>query len=129
MLGGLATQASRRTQMKLHGNAALSLNKRKLLARRVVEEGWSLTSAAAAAEVSVPTTRKRARRYRAERQAGPLDRPSAARRGPKGATVLRPASWLCPPRPGQADPNRHKEAGEDRPQGGRPQGHRQEAQQ
>ena len=28
--------------MKLHGNAALSLNKRKLLAGRVVEEGWSL---------------------------------------------------------------------------------------
>src|ERR1044072_7699235 len=80
MLGGLATQASRRTQMKLHGNAALSLNKRKLLARRVVEEGWSLTSAAAAAEVSVPTTRKWARRYRAEGQAGLLDRPSAARR-------------------------------------------------
>jgi transposase InsO family protein len=66
--------------MKLHGNAALSLNKRKLLARRVVEEGWSLTSAAAAAEVSVPTARKWAHRYRAEGKVGLLDRPSAARR-------------------------------------------------
>jgi len=66
--------------MKLHGNAALSLNKRKLLAGRVVEEGWSLTSAAAAAEVSVPTARKWARRYSAEGEAGLLDRPSAARR-------------------------------------------------
>jgi len=66
--------------MKLHGNAALSLNKRRLLAGRVVEEGWSLTSAAAAAEVSVPTARKWARRYRAEGEAGLLDRPSAARR-------------------------------------------------
>ncbi len=66
--------------MKLHGNAALSLNKRKLLAGRVVEEGWSLTSAAAAAEVSVPTARKWARRYRAEGEAGLLDRPSAAQR-------------------------------------------------
>jgi transposase InsO family protein len=64
--------------MKLHGNAALSLNKRKLLARRIVEEGWSLTSAAAAAEVSEPTARKWARRYRAEGEAGLLDRPSAA---------------------------------------------------
>jgi transposase InsO family protein len=66
--------------MKLHGNAALSLNKRKLLAERVVEEGWSLTSAAAAAEVSVPTARKWARRYREEGEAGLFDRPSAARR-------------------------------------------------
>jgi transposase InsO family protein len=66
--------------MKLHGNAALSLNKRKLLAKRVVEEGWSLTSAAAAAEVSVPTARKWARRYRAEGEAGMLDRPSVAHR-------------------------------------------------
>jgi len=64
--------------MKLHGNAALSLNKRRLLVGRVVEEGWSLTSAAAAAEVSVPTARKWARRYRAEGEAGLLDRPSAA---------------------------------------------------
>ena len=32
--------------MKLHGNAALSLKKRKLLVTRVVEEGWSLTEAA-----------------------------------------------------------------------------------
>jgi leucine-zipper of insertion element IS481 len=38
--------------MRLHGNAALSLKKRQLLAGRVVEEGWSLTQAAAAAEVS-----------------------------------------------------------------------------
>jgi transposase InsO family protein len=66
--------------MKLHGNAALSLNKRKLLAGRVVEEDWSLTSAAAAAEVSVPTARKWACRYRAEGEVGLLDRPSAARR-------------------------------------------------
>jgi len=41
--------------MELHANAALSLNKRRQLARRVVEEGWSLT----------------------EGEAGLLDRPSA----------------------------------------------------
>jgi transposase InsO family protein len=66
--------------MKLHGNAALSLNQRRRLARRVVEEDWSLTSAAAAAEVSGPTARKWVERYRAEGEAGLLDRPSAARR-------------------------------------------------
>ena len=66
--------------MKLHGNAALSLNQRRRLAERVVEERWSLTSAAAAAEVSEPTARKWVRRYRAEGEAGLLDRPSAALR-------------------------------------------------
>ena len=44
--------------MELHANAALSLNKRRLLAGRVVEEGWSLCEAAAAAEVSERTAGK-----------------------------------------------------------------------
>jgi transposase InsO family protein len=64
--------------MRLHANAALSLKKRELLAQRVVGEGWSLTKAAAAAEVSEPTARKWAKRYRSEGQAGLFDRPSAA---------------------------------------------------
>ena len=64
--------------MKLHGNAALSLNKRRRLVHRVIDEGWSLTKAAAAAEVSEPTARKWVRRYLAEGEAGLLDRPSAA---------------------------------------------------
>ena len=64
--------------MKLHANAALSLKKRELLVQRVVEEGWSLTKAAEAAEVSEPTARKWAQRYRAEGESGLLDRPSAA---------------------------------------------------
>ena len=38
--------------MQLHANAALSLNQRRRMCRRVVEEGWSLTKAAEAAEVS-----------------------------------------------------------------------------
>ena len=50
--------------MKLHANAALSLKKRELLVQRVVEEGWSLTKAALAAEVSEPTARKWSQRYR-----------------------------------------------------------------
>jgi len=65
--------------MKLHANAALSLKGRRLLARRIVEEGWSLTSAAAAAEVSERTAGKWASRYRSEGEAGLLDRSSAPR--------------------------------------------------
>ena len=63
--------------MKLHGNAALSLNKRRLLCRRVVEDECSLTEAARAAEVSERTASKWVRRFRAEGEAGLLDRSSA----------------------------------------------------
>jgi transposase InsO family protein/transposase len=63
--------------MDLHANAALSLNKRRLLARRVVEEQWTVTQAAVAAEVSVRCARKWVGRYRAEGELGLLDHSSA----------------------------------------------------
>ena len=44
--------------MKLHANAALSLKQRRRMARRVVDEGWSLRKAAEAAEVSERTCSK-----------------------------------------------------------------------
>jgi len=65
--------------MKLHANAALSLNKRRVLVGRVVEDGWTLTEAAMAAEVSVRCARKWVGRYLAEGEAGLLDRSSAPR--------------------------------------------------
>jgi hypothetical protein len=43
--------------MNLHANAALSLNKRRDLCRRVVDELWTVTQAAEAAEVSVRCAR------------------------------------------------------------------------
>jgi transposase InsO family protein len=63
--------------MELHANAALSLNKRRLLAKRVVEERWTVTEAAAAAEVSVRCARKWIGRYRLEGELGLRDRSSA----------------------------------------------------
>src|SRR5512133_4230474 len=66
--------------MKLHGNAALSLKKRELLVCRVVEEGWSLAKAAAAAEVSERRAGEWVRRFRAEGAPGLLDRSSAPKR-------------------------------------------------
>ena len=63
--------------MNLHANAALSLNRRRQLCRRVVEERWTLTKAAEAAEVSVRCARKWAGRYRTEGELGLLDRSSA----------------------------------------------------
>jgi transposase InsO family protein len=65
--------------MKLHANAALSLRQRERMACRVVEQGWSLTEAAAAAEVSARTCSKWVARYRAEGLAGLVDRSSAPR--------------------------------------------------
>jgi len=66
--------------MKLHGNAALSWRGRRVLARRVVERGWTLTAAAEAAGVSMRCARKWVGRYRSEGAAGLADRSSAPRR-------------------------------------------------
>src|SRR4051812_422813 len=63
--------------MKLHANAALSLNPRRRLVGRVIEEGWSLTKAAEAAEVSDRTAAKWVGRFRADGETGLLDRSSA----------------------------------------------------
>lgn len=65
--------------MNLHANAALSLNERRDLCQRVVERDWTVTKAAAAAEVSVRCARKWVGRYRAEGEQGLLDRSSAPR--------------------------------------------------
>ena len=68
--------------MHLHANAALSLNKRRLLCERVVDEAWTLRKAADAAEVSARCAGKWVGRYRAEGEPGLLDRSSAPRRIP-----------------------------------------------
>jgi transposase InsO family protein len=65
--------------MDLHGNAALSWSGRRELARRVVDHGWTLVAAAAAAGVSVRCARKWVGRYRAG-DLILLDRSSAPRR-------------------------------------------------
>jgi transposase InsO family protein len=65
--------------MVLHGNAALSWSGRRQLAQRVVDQGWTLTAAAAAAGVSNRCARKWVGRYRSgDRQL--LDRSSRPRR-------------------------------------------------
>jgi transposase len=75
--------------MRLHGNAELSLNKRRRLARRVQEGGWTLTKAAGAAEVSGRTARKWVDRYLIEGEAGLLDRSSRPHRSPNATPEQR----------------------------------------
>jgi transposase InsO family protein len=66
--------------MKLHRNAALSWNGRRLLARRVVEDGWTVAAAAEAAGVSRRCACKWIARYRVAGEAGLVDRSSAPHR-------------------------------------------------
>jgi transposase len=66
--------------MKLHGNAALSLNGRRRLVRMVLEQGRSRAEAAQAAGVSERTCSKWVARYNREGDLGLLDRSSAPAR-------------------------------------------------
>ena len=75
--------------MKLHANAALSLNQRRRMVGRVVGQGWSLTKAAEAAEVSDRTCAKWVARYRADGDGGLLDRSSAPKHIPHRTPVER----------------------------------------
>jgi transposase InsO family protein len=68
--------------MKVHANAPLGPKGRETMVLRVIERGWSLAAAASAAGVSERTCSKWIKRYRAERQAGLLDRSSAPRSVP-----------------------------------------------
>ena len=66
--------------MKLHANAALSWSGRRLLAERVLTQGWTVVAAAEAAGVSRRCASKWVARYRAAGVAGLVDRSSAPRR-------------------------------------------------
>jgi transposase len=65
--------------MNHHANAPLGPKGRAIMVRRVLEEGFALTEAAEGAGVSAKTAGKWVRRYRAEGEAGLLDRSSAPR--------------------------------------------------
>jgi transposase InsO family protein len=68
--------------MKLHGNARTCPNSRRLLVERVLEQGWSLTAAAAAAGVSERTVWRWLKRWHEEGEAGLSDRSSRPHRSP-----------------------------------------------
>jgi transposase InsO family protein len=75
--------------MLLHANAALTPKQRLKLATRVADEGWSLSEAAAAAEVSERTARKWVNRYREQGEAGLLDRSSVPASQPRATAPER----------------------------------------
>src|SRR5215208_6587601 len=63
--------------MRLHANAALSLTQRRRMVLRVLEQGWTIRAAAAAAETSSRTCGKWVSRYRIGGESGLLDHSSA----------------------------------------------------
>ena len=69
--------------MKLHANATTTPRTRLLMCRRVVEQGWTLKAAAAAAGVSERRGHVWLARYRGQGPAGLEDRSSAPHRVPR----------------------------------------------
>src|SRR3712207_5563956 len=65
-----------------HANAALTPRHRLKLARAVVEDGWSVSYAAAVFNVSWPTAKRWSDRYRQAGAAGMTDRSSRLRSSP-----------------------------------------------
>jgi transposase InsO family protein len=65
-----------------HANAALTPRARLRLARLIVDQGWTYSTAAKMFMVAPPTARKWADRYRTEGPAGMADRSSRPRRSP-----------------------------------------------
>ena len=63
--------------MKIHANAKTCVNSRRLLVKRIEEDGWSLMEAAAAAGISDRSAAKWLARWRAEGEQGLRDRSSA----------------------------------------------------
>src|SRR5215210_8806131 len=63
--------------MRLHVNAALSLRQRRRMVSRVVDDGWTISAAAAAFQTSPKTCGKWVSRYRASSESGLLDLSSA----------------------------------------------------
>ena len=81
--------------MKLHANARTCPKSRRLLVDRVVIERWSVAAAAAAAGVSERTAFRWLARWRAEGEAGLLDRSSAPKRIPHRTAPERAAAIEC----------------------------------
>lgn len=66
--------------MDYHKNARTMVWSREQMAKRVVEQGWTLSASAAAAEVSARTAAKWVRRYREQGMGGLVDRSCRPRR-------------------------------------------------
>src|SRR5205807_1622338 len=74
-------------RVKLHGNARTCPNSRRLLVERVIDQGWSVS--AAAAGISERTVYRWLRRWRQDGADGLLDRSSRPLRSPRQLPATR----------------------------------------
>jgi transposase InsO family protein len=81
--------------MTLHRNAKTCPNSRRLLCRRVLEEGWAIKEAATAAGLSERRAGVWVRRYREQGETGLEDRSSAPRRIPHRTSPERQEAILA----------------------------------
>jgi transposase InsO family protein len=79
----------------MHPRAKLTVHGRRLLVQRVLEQGWPAAEAARAQGVSVATCYKWLGRYRAEGQAGLLDRSCRPHRSPRRLSPEREQAILA----------------------------------
>ena len=80
--------------MNIHKNARLTPTGRALLVGRVLDQGLSVTEAAALAGVSAPTGKKWVKRFLAEGLAGLQDRSSAPHRSPHRISEAERQLWV-----------------------------------
>ena len=87
-----------------HANAPLAERGRLPLARCVVEQGWSLRRAAERFQVSVPTAKRWADRYRGEGERGMVDRSSRPHRCPQATRAAGGSQDQTPAHEAEARP-------------------------
>jgi len=66
-----------------HANAALTPRARLRLGKLIIQDGWSVSQAAQRFQVSWPTAKRWAERYREEGETGMVDRSSRPRHSPR----------------------------------------------
>jgi len=81
--------------MKLHGNARTCPNSRRLLVERVIDEGWPVGDAAAAAGISERSAYRWLARFRREGLAGLWDRSSRPLRSPRQLPAAKVEAIRC----------------------------------
>jgi transposase-like protein len=75
----------------VHANAPLTQRHRLRLAKLIVEDGLPIVQAAQRFQISWPTAKRWADRYRAEGEAGMTDRSSRPHHSPRKTQQARPA--------------------------------------
>jgi len=103
---GIDQEAKREEALVSHRRAKLTVEGRRALVERVLDQGWSVATAAEAQCVSAATAYKWVRRFKQEGLAGLVDRSSRPRRSPRRLAPEREAAILELRRQARVGPHR-----------------------